>query len=31
MVTCSSIFKLRITENKFKAMENQNLSVYGSN
>ena len=31
MVTCSSIFKLRIRENKFKAKENQNLLVYRSN
>ena len=31
MVTCSSIFKLRIRENKFKARENQNLLVYRSN
>ena len=31
MITCSSIFKLRIRENKFKTRENQNLSVYSSN
>ena len=31
MVTCSSISELRIRENKFKAMENQNLSVYRNN
>ena len=31
MVTCISIFKLRIRENQFKARENQNLLVYGSN
>ena len=31
MVTCSSIFKLRFRENKFKARENQNHSVFRSN
>ena len=31
MVTCSSIFKLRIRENQFKASENQNLLAYRSN
>ena len=31
IVTCSSIFKLRITENQFTARENQNLLVYRSN
>ena len=31
MVTCSSIFNLRIRENKFKARENQKLLLYKSN
>ena len=31
MVTCSSIFKLRIGENQFKVRENQNPLVYRSN
>ena len=31
MVTCSSIFKLRIRENKFKAREYENLLIYISN
>ena len=31
MVTCISIFKLRIRENRFAAVENQKLLVYGSN
>ena len=31
MVTCNSIFKLRIRENQFNARENQNVLVPRSN
>ena len=31
MVTCNSIFKLRIRQNLFKARKDQNFLLYGSN